>query len=367
MIPIARPYLPQLATYVSLLEEIWNSRLLSSFGKYAELLERKAQSYLGNPYVCVVANCDLGLTIALAALEIPKGSECILPSFTFNSTANAAVWNSLMPVFADIDPETFTIDPVDVANRITDKTRVVIGTHIFGNPCKVEELREIATRAQVWLLFDTAHAYGALYQGRKVGTLEAIEVFSLDPTKLVTSAEGGLVACPNASVANRIRHVRNHGFLRRYESKYIGLNARISELNAALGFLTLDYIEAAVARRHEIAARYRAGLGDIAGLKFQAMCTGNRSTFSHFAIVCEQGRDGLQDYLSQEGIQTKKYFRPLHQMRFFAQYSHEELPKTQWLAEHILCLPIFNDLADSQVDYICEKARAYFEALLTQN
>jgi dTDP-4-amino-4,6-dideoxygalactose transaminase len=228
----------------------------------------------------------------------------------------------------------------------------------------VEELREIANEANVWLLFDAAHAYGALYRGRKVGALGVIEVFSLDATKVVTSAEGGLVASPNSELAARIQYLRNQGFVGDYESKYIGLNAKISELNAALGFLTLDQIEAAIERRHRIAMRYRANLKSLKGLiRFQEIPPANRSTFSHFAIVCEKGRDELQNHLRQAGIQTKRYFRPLHRMQFFAQYSSGQLPKTEWLAEHILCLPIFNDLADSQLDYICHSVLEYYKTL----
>lgn len=356
-IPIARPSLPDLSEYVKLLEDLWKSRILSNFGTYARLWERKAQSYLGNESVRAVSSCDLGLVIALAALDLPKGSECILPSFTFNSTANCVVWNGLKPVFCDVDLATFNPDPATIERLITPNTSGVICTHVFGNPCDIDALRQIADRHGLPLIFDAAHAFGSLYQGRHVGSFGDIEIFSFSGTKVVTAAEGGLIASISPDITERVEHLRGYGFFEDYNSRYIGLNGKISELHAALGCLTIDNVEAAVARRNSLAGRYRELLGDIESISFQRIRGADRTTYKDFAIVCAERRDDLGDSLAQAGIQTKKYFRPIHQMTAFVNYGDISLPNTEWLADHVLCIPIFNDMSDDQVEQVAGAIR----------
>ena len=360
MIPICRPELPPLERYVELLRDIWDTRMLSNFGKYARRFEQTAQAYLGTPRVRAVASCDLGLMIGLAALELPVGGEAIVPAFTFNSTINAILWNRLTPVFADIDPRRLTLDPAEVAALAGPRTAVVVGTHVFGNPCDHDAIRTAGPRLP--LVYDAAHAYGSRYRGRAAGTLGDLEVFSFSGTKLVTSAEGGLVAAARDDLVTRLEYLRAYGFQTDYESHVVGINAKISEPNAALGALTMETVDRAVARRQEIVRRYRQALDGIPAVSFQEVDARDRSTFKDFAILCAHGRDGLMRSLDAAGIQTKRYFRPAHTMRAYRRFATRPLPATDAVYDRILCLPIFNELSDAEIDEVADRVRAYYRS-----
>jgi dTDP-4-amino-4,6-dideoxy-D-glucose transaminase len=361
VIPICRPELPPLERYVELLRDIWDSRMLSNFGKYARRFEQSAQAYLGTPRVRAVASCDLGLMIGLAALDLPVGGEAIVPAFTFNSTVNAILWNRLTPVFADIDPRRLTLDPAEVAALRSPRTAVVVGTHVFGNPCDHDAVRA-AAGPTVPIVYDAAHAYGSRYRGRPAGTLGDLEVFSFSGTKLVTSAEGGLVAASRDELVTRLEYLRAYGFQTDYESRVVGINAKISEPNAALGVLTMETVERAVARRREIVRRYRQALAGISGLEFQEVDPRDRSTFKDFAVLCTRGRDGLMQLLDAADIQTKRYFRPAHGMRAYRRFATRALPVTESVYDRILCLPIFNEMDDGQIDQVAGHVSAYFRS-----
>lgn len=359
MIPVARPELPDFHEYRRLLEEIWQSRMLSNFASHAQALEAKAKRYLGASEVRAVVNGDVGLVLALAALDLPEGGECLVPSFTFNSSANAILWNRLVPVFCEIDPETFSLDPEDVEKKLSARTAAILATHVFGNPCDADRLRAIAAARRIPVIFDAAHAYGSLYRGRKVGTLGDLEVFSLSGTKPVTSAEGGLIATSREELAERIRFGRNYGFYGDYNSRFAGLNGKLSELHAALGCLTLGAVEEAVRRRNAIANRYRENLKDVPGLRFQRIDPRDRSTFKDFAIVFAEPSCGLAEHLGGRGVETKRYFLPAHRMEYFHRFARGPLPHTEALYEKILCLPIYNELPLSEVDRIAEMVDDY--------
>jgi dTDP-4-amino-4,6-dideoxygalactose transaminase len=361
VIPISRPELPPLDRYVELLRDIWDQRMLSNFGKYARLFEQRAQAELGTPRVRAVASCDLGLVIALAALDLPAGAQAIVPSFTFNSTINAIIWNRLTPVFADIEPGRLTLDPAEVGRLARRGSTVVVGTHVFGNPCDHDAIRAAAGPG-IPIVYDAAHAYGTRYRGRAAGTLGDLEVFSFSGTKPVTSAEGGLVTAASDELVPRIEYLRAYGFQTDYESQVVGINGKISELNAALGALTIETIGAAIARRQETATRYRRGLSGLPGLEFQHVDERDRSTYKDFAILCGHGRDGLERRLAAAGIQTKRYFRPTHTMRAYQRFGGRALPRTEDVADRILCLPIFNEIGDAEVDEVIDQVLAHFRS-----
>jgi len=361
VIPICRPELPPLERYVELIRDVWASRMLSNFGKYAHRFETRAQAYLGTPRVRAVASCDLGLMIGLAALDLPPGGEAIVPAFTFNSTINAILWNGLTPVFADIDPRRLTVDPAEIATLRTPRTAVVVGTHVFGNPCDHDAIRAAAGPG-LPIVYDAAHAYGSRYRGRPAGTLGDVEVFSFSGTKLVTSAEGGLVAAARDDLVSRIEYLRAYGFQTDYESHVVGINAKLSEPNAALGVLTMETVERAVARRQEIVRRYRSALAGVPGVSFQEVDERDRSTWKDFAILCGRDRDGLMRALEAAAIQTKRYFRPAHTMRAYRRFATRPLPRTEAVYDRILCLPIFNELSDAEVDEVTGRVGAYYRS-----
>jgi dTDP-4-amino-4,6-dideoxy-D-glucose transaminase len=338
--------------------------MLSNFAKYAKQFEEKAQAYLGNPMTRAVVNCDIGLVLSIAALEIERGGECLVQAFTFNSTINAILWNGLTPAFVDVDPQTFNVDSEDLERRIGPKTRAIVVTHVFGSPLPIGRVMEIAGRRGLPVVVDAAHAYGARYRGRPIGDpgLGDFQVFSFSGTKPLTSAEGGLVAAGRQDLLHRLEYLRAYGFQNDYVSRYVGLNAKLSELHAALACLTVDAVEEVVASRQRTAARYRERLGEVAGLRFQEHAPEGRSTYKDFAILCPERRDALAAHLERSGIQTKKYFRPLHTMPAYSGYRSkaDDLSDTETVANSVLCLPIFNEISDSDVDRVSESIRGFY-------
>jgi dTDP-4-amino-4,6-dideoxy-D-glucose transaminase len=366
VLPISRPSLPDLDDYVRLLEDIWRSRMLSNFARHATLFEEKAQKYLDNPLTRAVVNCDIGLVLSIAALGIPRGGECLVQSFTFNSTINAILWNGLVPVFVDIDPRTFNVDLADLERKMGPSIRAITVTHVFGSPLPIDRVMARARAADVPVVVDAAHAYGARFHGMPIGSrsLGDFQVFSFSGTKALTSAEGGLVAAGNEELLETFEYLRAYGFQHDYVSRYVGLNGKMSEIHAALACLTVDRADEVVAIRQGIAAHYRSRLGAVPGLRFQEVLPDCVSTYKDFAIVCPSRRDELAAHLESEGIQTKKYFLPLHQMPLFEPYrrSGDELPGAGALASKVLCLPIFNDIVETDVDRVCDAIVEFYRS-----
>jgi len=287
--------------------------------------------------------------------------EIILPSFTFFATGHAAVWNGLQPVFADCDPHSWTIDVADTENKITAETRAILAVHLYGNPCEVDLLERIAKKHELKLIFDAAHAFGSLRHGRPVGKFGDAEVFSLSPTKLLVAGEGGLVTTDDAVLARRLRAGRNYGDLGAYDPELIGLNARMSEFNAALGLAGLDLLDSKVARRNQIAEMYTNLLFGMPGLSFQQIDASNRSSFKDYSVCINAGsfglsRDQIAEALLAENIETKRYFYPpLHQQMLYRQYYDREsdgLRNTAFISSGILSLPIYESLPDESIEKI---------------
>lgn len=357
-IPIAKPSLPIWEDYILGLKKVWKSRLLSNFAEYSQKYEEVAVKYLGIKWVRVVGNADLGLILALSALDLKPNAEVITPSFTFNSTVNAVRWNGLKVVFADINKETWCLDPKDVEHKITPKTKAILATHIFGNPCKIEELRTLAKKYRLYLLFDSAHAYGSLYHGFKIGILGDIEVFSFSGTKEVTSGEGGIIVTKNEELYNKITLARNYGFMNDYNGVRLGLNGKISEMNAIMGWLNLPRIEEKISKRLILAGNYKKMLANVGDIDFQLIEKENRSVYKDFGILTNR-RDSLAEFLEVKGIQTKKYFRPVHLMDY---YKNEiKLPVTEKIANKCLCIPIYNEMIKEEQDYVIEKIIEFYK------
>lgn len=358
-IPVFLPELPDLELYKRELEKIWNSKIISNNGEYARELENEIQSYLGNHRARVVVSGDIGLTIALQSLGIESGGEVIVPSFTFNSTVNSIAWNHLTPVFADINLGSFCIDVKDVESKITSRTKAILATHVFGNPCDISSLKKLASRHSLFLLFDSAHALGSIYQGEKIGGQSDIDVFSLSGTKLVTSGEGGIIVAKDDNLLSKIDYIRNYGFQKDYNSHFLGLNGKMSELHAALGLLSIPRIDLVVAQRNRIAQEYKRRLSEVPVIKFQEVRGGDLCSYKDFSILAPK-RDQLALFLENNGVMTKKYFFPVHKMDYFTN-KDLKLSTTDFVAENILCLPIFNLISEEQIETVCKLIVAFYE------
>jgi dTDP-4-amino-4,6-dideoxygalactose transaminase len=359
LIPITRPHLPPLEQFSAIVAELFETRMLSNFAKYARLLEERAASVLDHPSPCSVSSCDVGLTLAWRALECPPG-EVIVPSFTFCSTVNALRWNGLEPVFADVDPQTYCLDPQDVRRRITTRTVGIAAVHVFGLPAAIAPLEGLAREHGLKLVFDAAHGLGGRYHGTALGPFGDASVFSLSGTKLVTGGEGGLATFRSPDVAERFTYLRAYGFKADYNCRYIGLNGKLSELNAALGWLSLDLLESAFARRQVQVERYRQALSDCPGVAWQAVPPGCVHGYKDLAIRFHtpEQRTAVEAALADGGIMTKRYFFPVHRMDAYRGSARTRLPVTDHLYERLLCIPLYHDLADDGIDVVAEIIRA---------
>lgn len=356
-VPLMRPSLPPKEDFLKIVDELWDSRMLSNFAKHSQIMEQSAKDYFKSErYFLSAVSCDISLVLLLKCFDFPSGSEVLVPSFTFNSTVNAIVWNGLKPVFVDIDSQGYGVSPNDVRRKITSKTVAIMGVHIFGNPCKADELEDIASANGLKLIFDAAHAYGSKLKGKHICEYGDAGAFSFSGTKLITSAEGGLVWIKDKAIAEKFALARNYGFVGDYNTKLLGLNGKISEFHAAIAHLAMRDIDKVIEKRQRIAARYRDGLKGNIKLYMQDVNPENLSSYKDFSIAVDN-RDKVYDYLTEQGIQTKKYFFPNHMSEYY-KLGQEQLHKTEGLYSRILCIPIFNDITDDQVDYVIEKVNA---------
>jgi len=330
-------------------------------GQYLVDFEDKLGSYLGVDNAMGVSSCTTGLILALKALKLT--GEVILPSFTFSATAAAVVANGLTPVFVDCDPDTFNIDPSAVELAITPNTSAIIAVHIFGNPAPVDDLELIAAKRNLKLIFDAAHGFGSLLDGRTLGANGDVEVFSCSPTKLLVSGEGGVVATNIPEIAESVRMGREYGNPGDYNTRFAGLNGRMSEFHAAVGIESLSNLERNAEKRNQLAKLYKQQLSNLPGLHFQKVLPGNRCSFKDFGVAIDSqtfglGRDEFAEALNYEGIQTRPYYDPpVHRQTAYARYYTQGdggLPVTEKLAESILCLPMSSLMTELLVEKICK-------------
>lgn len=345
-----QPTLPPLDRIVSEYRRVFDHGLVTNGGLVARL-EAAVCERLGVRHCIAVSSCTSGLILVMKALDF-RG-EVILPAFTFFATGHAALWNGLTPVFADCDARTWNLDPRAVERSITPRTAAILAVHLYGNPAPVAELEWIAQQHGLKLLFDAAHAFGAAYRGQPVGRFGDAEVFSLSPTKLLVAGEGGLVCTNDATLAHRLRAGRNYGDLGAYDPMLLGLNARMTEFNAAMALAGLDLVPAKVQKHNQIAALYTSELEGTPGIGFQELPPGHSSTYKDYSVRIDpqafgMTRDELAAALLEENIETKKYFYPpLHQQALFRPFAAEapaRLPATEAIAESVLSLPIYESL-----------------------
>jgi dTDP-4-amino-4,6-dideoxygalactose transaminase len=330
-------------------------------GPLVRALEEAAAERLGVGHVVAVGNCTSGLILALRALELE--GAVVLPSFTFSASAHAVAWNGLTPVFAECVPESLQIDVDDAAARakgVDGTVAALLVTHVFGAPAPVEAVDDLAARLGVPVVFDAAHALGSERAGRPVGGAVAAEVFSLSPTKPVVAGEGGLVATNDDVLARSVRIGRDYGNPGDYDTQFVGLNARMSELHAAVALESLAALDANLAPRQELAERYRQGVDVIPGIDVQRIDDGDRSTFKDLTIRVNASqlgldRDAVVSALRHEGVDTRLYFSPpVHRHRAYAHLRQDDLPITDDASARVLSLPLFNAMDLSDVDRVVE-------------
>lgn len=353
-LPMAAPRLPNYALLQPQFEEILSSGQLTK-GPQLDRFEREAADYLGVEQCVGVSSCTSGLMLAFQALlrRTPARvgpAKVLVPSFTFMASISAMVWAGLEPEFIDVDERSMNLCLEELAAAIDDPAVVgVLAVHCFGNPVPSERIEAICAAAGKPLVFDAAHGFGSLHQGRPVGQAGWCQVYSLTPTKMVVAGEGGLIATDDSELAAELRLAREYGNDGSYDSVMAGLNARLSELHCAIALESLKMLEEVVAHRNRTAVTLQQALSAIPGVGFQTITAESRTTYKDFTIVIDPerfgcSRDALAWALSQEGVPSRAYFSPAcHQHRAYRQFHRRPLPKTERLAARCLSLPLLDE------------------------
>jgi len=367
-LPVVQPPIkPHIENILADCRRILESGMITNF-EYVRKLEKAAAEYIGVKRCLATANCTSALMLALKALKIKDG-EVLIPSFTFPATAHAIYWTDLRIRLVDCDPKEFNMDINDLQEKITDNAKVIMPVHVFGNPCAIEEITEVAEDNSLKVVYDSAHGFGAKYRGKQIGQFGDAEVFSGSPTKAFTTVEGGIVSTNDSEIARSVDIGRNYGHSGNYNCETPGLSARMSELHAAVGLNQLPHVDSDVKKRNKIATLYKHRLEELPGLKFQEINRDCVSTYKDFSILVDKNefglnRDELATALEKENIMTRKYFYPpLNMQDCYPELRAEEsaYPNTSKIANNILCLPMFSELTGIQAKGITEAVKGIHE------
>lgn len=358
-LPLVRPHRMDVEGILGEIRGVLEGGALTN-GRLVRRLEREAAEYLGVEHCVAVSSCTSGLMLVLRAAGV--SGDVVVPSFTFAATVHAAAWNGLRPVFADIEERTLTLSAAAVRRAVGVRTAAIVATHTYGTPADVEAFQEIADQWGVRLFFDAAHAFGSERGGTAVGGFGDAEVFSLSPTKLLVAGEGGIIATNDDELAERCRIGRDYGNPGDYDCRFVGLNARMSELHAAVALASLRGLDDRIAERNELAARYREALAPIPGISFPEVSEGDRSTYKDLTVLVDREQfgvspTGLAAALGAEGVETRRYYAPpVHAMQAYrgAADANGSLPVTGRAAARVLTLPLWNGLTETQVTAVAE-------------
>jgi len=367
---VARPFLPPLEEFVPYLEKIWGSHILTNDGPFHQELEQKLCDYLGVKYISLFSNGTMALIAALQVLKI--SGEVITTPFSFVATTHALWWNNIKPVFVDIDPVTYNLDPEKIEAAITPKTSAILPVHVFGNPCKVEKIQEIAERYGLKVIYDAAHAFGVKLNGTSVANFGDLSVLSFHAIKVFNTFEGGAVICHDENTKELIDKFKNFGITSETTVVAPGINAKMNELQAALGLLQLKYVDELIEKRKLIAEVYIDELKNIPGIDLLNDIPEVKHNYAYFPVLIKavqfgRTRDEVYEELKRQGIHGRRYFYPL--ISQFPTYSGlgsaqpGKMPIAERVTKQILCLPIYPDLDIAVVKRICRIIVSFCKSL----
>lgn len=357
---VTRPYLPPLEEFAGKLQEIWDNRWLTNDGPVLQRFTKQLASFSRTDNVCLFNNGTLALQIALQGMGI--SGEVITTPFTFVATTHALFWNKIRPVFVDIEPDYYTLDPDRVEAAITPWTTAILAVHVYGHPCQLDRLADIARRHNLRLLYDAAHAFGVEVDGTPIGQYGDLSMFSFHSTKLFHSIEGGMLVFPEPQLKGVFDYLKNFGFKNELEVVMPGTNAKMNEFQALMGIEVLAHLEEIIAKRATIAALYRRRLAEIPGLRLAPpLPAGQRYNNAYLPVEVDEqafgmSRDALYDNLKNWNVFARRYFCPL--ICDFACYRNvsvkDPLTVARRVAQRILTLPIYDSLELADVMAICE-------------
>ncbi|MFS8152581.1 DegT/DnrJ/EryC1/StrS family aminotransferase [Vreelandella titanicae] len=354
---VTEPYLPPLEEFIPYLEEIWESKRLTNNGPMHQKLEDALCEYLGVPEIALFNNGTIALLTALQALRI--SGEVITTPFSFVATAHALTWNGLKPVFVDIDPNTFNLDPSKIEAAITPRTTAIMPVHCYGNPCNVEAIQEIADKYNLKVIYDAAHAFGVQDAGGSILRHGDLSAISFHATKVFNTFEGGAIICSDKKTKQHINNLKNFGIASETSVVAVGINGKMSEINAAFGLLQLKHINNAIKKRKEIAQFYYQALRETKGIKLNFFSNQETRNYSYFPIIIEDSyslsRDELYEKLRSHNIYARRYFYPLisSHMMYQNTVNMGALTNAQSVSEGILCLPLSSELSLDEAQKVC--------------
>lgn len=358
---VTQPNLPPLEEFIPYLEKIWERKVLTNGGPFHQQLEEELCKYLGVKYISLFTNGTLALITALQALRIT--GEVITTPYSFVATTHSLWWNGIKPVFVDIDPVTFNLDPDKIEAAITPKTTAIMPVHVYGNPCNMERIQRIADAYNLKVIYDAAHAFGVKVNNTSVLNYGDLSILSFHATKVFNTFEGGAIICHDAEMKHHIDNLKNFGFRGELIVEEPGINAKMNEVQAAMGLLQLKYLDDAIAKRKEITELYQRLLGDTKGIKLATLSESVEYNYSYFPIFVDENeygksRNELYEELKRNNIFARRYFHPL--ISQFSTYKGIDSAKTSNLpiatkiAEQVICLPIYPSLEVGFINRICE-------------
>ena len=361
---VGRPNIGDRAALLTRINELLDRHWLTNKGPFVQQFERRVADLLGVKHCVAMCNATVAQEIAVRALGL-RG-EVIIPSFTFVATAHALQWQEITPVFCDVDPATHNLDPAKVEELITPRTTGIIGVHVWGRPCAIGALSEVAQRHRLKLMFDAAHAFGCSHRGRMIGNFGQAEVLSFHATKFFNTFEGGAVVTNDGELAAKVRLMKNFGFAGYDNVIYIGTNGKMSEVSAAMGLTGLESLDEFVGANRRNYEAYRDGLGALPGVQLIAYDETERCNYQYVIVevdeaVCGISRDDLVGILHAENILARRYFYPgCHEMEPYRSYFPHAgllLPETRRLTQRVMSLPTGTAVGPAEISGICQILR----------
>lgn len=355
---VTRSSMPLMEEYIEEIKELWDSHWLTNMGKKHRQLEAGLEQYLGVQNISLFTNGHMALELAIQAMGV--SGEVITTPFTFASTTHAIVRNGLTPVFCDINPEDFTMDPGQVERLITDKTSAIIPVHVYGNICNVEEIEQIAKKHGLKVIYDAAHAFGVRYKDRGIGSYGDASMFSFHATKVYNSIEGGAVTFHDGEFGERLRKIRNFGIRSEGVIDSVGANAKMNEFQAAMGLCNLRHVDEEIEKRRKVHEKYVELLSGVKGIQLLKKQENVHPNYAYFPVVFHEkefgaSRDDVCEALEKDEIYARKYFYPLTSEFdcFHGKYDINETPVAHYISKRVLTLPMYADLKLEDVERIC--------------
>ncbi|MEA2101089.1 MAG: DegT/DnrJ/EryC1/StrS family aminotransferase [Thermodesulfobacteriota bacterium] len=358
---VTRPALPDRKAVYRKIDEIWDSRWLTNIGEQHRHFESGLRQYLGVDNATLFCNGTIALQLACQSMRL--SGEVITTPFTFAATTHVLYWNNLKPVFCDIDPYTFNIDPKQIESLISPYTTAILPVHVFGYPCDTEAIQEIADRYGIHVIYDAAHCFGVEMNGKQIGNFGDVSMFSFHATKVFHTIEGGALTYKDSRLKERLELAKNFGFIGEESIVVPGINGKMNELQAAIGLLMLDIVEDEIDKRRRLTQVYRERLKEIPGIGFRDDIQGVKHNYYNFVITVDKDtfgadRDVLYDRLKEFNVFSRKYFWPLCSQlqcyRLLPSASSENLTVAEKITTMVLSLPLYGELSEDDIHRICD-------------